>query len=331
LQFGQIKRREFVTLLGSASAWPLATRAQQPVLPVVGLLSSVAFNTRRDQVAGFHRGLQELGYVQDRNVRIEYWSANNQVDLLPRLAADLVVKQVAVIATIGGDVTARAAKAATMTTPLIFVIGSDPVQLGLVASLNHSGGNATGISFQVFATLAKRLELLSELVPAATTIGFLVNPNNPNSEQGTVEVHHAAQKLGKRLFVVMAAAENDLDIAFGSLAQSKVEALMVAPDPFFLARWEQILALVGRYAWPTIYPFREFAMLGGLMTYGTSLAEAYHEAGIYAGKILKGEKASDLPVTQLNKFELVINLFAAKALGLKVPLTLQVAADEVIE
>jgi ABC-type uncharacterized transport system substrate-binding protein len=300
-------------------------------MPVVGLLSSVAFNTRRDQVAGFRRALQEHGYVEGRNIAIEYRSANNQVEVLPRLAADLVARQVAVIVTIGGDVTARAAKAASTIIPVVFVVGSDPVQLGLVASLNRPGGNATGISFQVFATLAKRLELLTELVPTATVIGFLVNPNNPNTEPGIADAQNAAQKLGKALIVVKAAIENDLDEAFASLVQNKVDALMVAPDPFFLARREQILVLVGRYTLPTIYPFREFAVLGGLMTYGTSLSEAYHEAGIYAAKILKGEKVSDLPVSQLDKFELVINLYAAKAFGLKVPLTLQVAADEVIE
>jgi putative ABC transport system substrate-binding protein len=328
-----MRRREIIRLLGGAAvAWPVRVMAeQQQAMPVVGLLSSVAFNTRRDQVAGLHRGLQETGYVQGKNVAVEYRSANNQIDLLPRLASDLVTRRVAVIVTIGGDVTALAAKAATTAIPVIFVIGSDPVQLGLVASLNRPGGNVTGISFQVFATLEKRLELLSELVPTATVVGFLVNPNNPNSEPAITDARHAAHKLGKTLIVAKAATESDLDAVFTTLAQTKIEALMVAPDPFFLARREQMLALVGRYALPTIYPFREFAMLGGLMTYGTSLSEAYHDAGVYAGKILKGERASDLPVNQLNKFELVINLFAAKALGLKVPLTLQVAADEVIE
>jgi ABC-type uncharacterized transport system substrate-binding protein len=327
-----VRRREFIGLLGgAAAAWPPIALAQQQSMPVVGLLSSVAFNTRREQVAGFHRGLQELGYVQGRTVGIEYRSANNQVDLLPRLANELVGKPVAVIVTIGGDITARAAKAATATIPVVFVVGSDPVQLGLVESLNRPGGNSTGISFQVFATVAKRLELLTELVPSATTFGFLVNPNNPNSEPGTADARDAARKLGRTLVVVQAATDNDIASAFDRLMQEKIDGLMVAPDPFFLARREKILALVGRYALPTIYPFREFAMLGGLVSYGTSLAEAYHEAGIYAAKILKGEKVSDLPVTQLDKFELVINLFTAKALGLKVPLTLQVAADEVIE
>jgi putative tryptophan/tyrosine transport system substrate-binding protein len=226
---------------------------------------------------------------------------------------------------------ARAAKAASTTIPVIFVVGSDPVQLGLVASLNRPGGNATGISFQVFATNAKRLELLSELVPTAATIGFLVNPNNPNSESAIADAQHAAHKLGKTVIVTKAAIESDLDTGFIYFAQNRIDALIVAPDPFFLARREQVLALVGRYSLPTIYPFREFASLGGLITYGASLSEAYYEAGIYAGKILKGERASDLPVKQLDKFELVINLFAAKALGLRVPLTLQVAADEVIE
>jgi putative ABC transport system substrate-binding protein len=326
-----MRRRYFITLLGGATAWPLGVRAQQSAMPVIGLLSSVAFNTRRDQVAGFHRGLQEIGYVQGKNVAIEYRSANNQVDLLPRLAADLVSRQVAVVVTIGGDVVAVAAKAASTTIPVVFVIGSDPVQLGLVASLNRPGSNVTGISFQVFATIPKRLELLNELVPSARVIGFVVNPNNPNSEPGIADAHEAARKLGKTLFVSKAASESDLDAGFTHLVENKVQALMVAPDPFFLARREQILALVGRYALPAMYPFREFAMIGGLIAYGASLSEAYYEAGIYAGKILKGDRASNLPVNQINKFELVINLFAAKALGLQVPLTLQVAADEVIE
>jgi putative ABC transport system substrate-binding protein len=327
-----VRRREFISLLGGAAAvWPLAARGQQSAMPVVGLLSSVPFNARREQVAGFHRGLQEAGYVEGKNVAVEYRSANNQVELLHPLAAELVTGQVAVIVTIGGDVVALAAKDAAKTIPVVFVIGSDPVQLGLVASFSRPGGNVTGISFQVFATVAKRLDLLSELVPSANMIGFLVNPNNPNSEPGIADAHQAAQKLEKRLIVVKAAIETDLDTAFTSLTQNRAEALTVAPDPFFLARREQILALVNRYALPTIYPFREFALVGGLMTYGTSLSEAYREAGIYVGKILKGERASDLPVNQLNKFELVINLFAAKALGIKVPLALQVAADEVIE
>jgi putative tryptophan/tyrosine transport system substrate-binding protein len=326
-----MRRREFIGLAGAATAWPLGAHAQQAAMPTLGLLSSVAFNTRRDQVAGFHRGLFEAGYVQGKNLAIEYRSANNQIDSLPRLAADLVARQVAVIVTIGGDVVARAAKATTTTTPIIFVVGSDPVQLGLVASLNRPGGNMTGISFQVVATNAKRLELLSELVPTATIIGLLVNPNNPSTEPAVPDAERAAQKLGKTLVVVKAAVEGDLTGAFASFAQKRVEALMVAPDPFFLARREQILALVGRYSLPAIYSFREFAMLGGLMAYGSNLSDAYQEAGAYAGKILKGHKASDLPVKQLDKFELVINLFAAKALGLQVPVTLQVAADEVIE
>src|SRR5262245_18904407 len=271
-----MRRREFITLLGGAAAWPVGVRAQQTAIPVLGLLSSVAFNTRRDQIAGFHRGLQEAGYVQGKSIAIEYRSANNQVDLLPRLAADLVTRQVAVIVTIGGDVVARAAKAATTTLTVISVVGSDPVQLGLVASLNRPGGNATGISFQVFATNAKRLELLSELVPTAAIIGFLVNPNNPNSEPAIADAQHAAQKLGKTVIVVKAAAESDLDTGFTNFAQNGVEALIVAPDPFFLARREQILALVGRYSLPTIYPFRECASIGGLRTYGASLSEAYH-------------------------------------------------------
>jgi putative ABC transport system substrate-binding protein len=326
-----MKRREFIRLLGGAAAvWPLGTQAQQPAMPVIGLLSSVPFETRRDQVLGFHRGLKEAGYVEGQNVVIEYRSADNQVDRLPALAADLVSRRVDVIVTIGGDVSIGAAKAATSTIPVVFVSGFDPVASGFVASLNRPGGNLTGVSFLVVFTVAKRLELLSELAPAAT-IGMLVNPNNPNAGATTRDAQPAAEKLGKTLVFVNAGSERDLDSAFAIFIQQKVEAVLVEADPFFLARREQIVALASRHRLPAIYAFREFASIGGLMSYGTSLSNAYQQAALYAGKILRGEKPADLPVTQATKFELVINLQTAKTLGLKVPLTLQVAADEVIE
>jgi putative tryptophan/tyrosine transport system substrate-binding protein len=332
MQTNHLRRRDFITLVGGAAAvWPLAARAQQRPMPVIGFLSSVPFESRRDQVAGFHRGLNESGYVEGQNVAIEYRSADNEIDRLSALAADLVRRQVTVIVTIGGDNSIQAAKAATTTIPVVFVTGFDPVQVGFVASLNRPGGNLTGVSFLVVLTVAKRLELLSELAPTAATIGMLVNPNNPNTEATTGDAQAAAQTLGKKLVIVKAGTESDLDTAFATFVQEKVEAVLVETDPFFLTRREQIVGLAARQALAAIYAFREFATVGGLMSYGTSLSNAYRQAGVYAGKILKGEKPADLPVTQATKFELVINLKTAKALGLKVPLTLQVAADEVIE
>jgi putative ABC transport system substrate-binding protein len=328
----EMSRREFITLLGGAAVgWPLPAHAQQSAIPIIGLLSSVPFETRHDQVLGFHRGLKESGYVEGQNVAIEYRSADNKIDRLRALAADLVNRRVDVIVTIGGDVSIQAAKTATTTIPVVFVTGFDPVAAGFVASLNRPGGNLTGVSFLVVFTVAKRLQLLSELVPTAGMIGMLVNQNNPNADSTTRDARAAAEKLGKKLVVVRAGTERDLDTSFPTFIREKVEAVLVESDPFFLARREQIVALTARHSLPAIFAFREFAAVGGLMSYGTSLSNAYHQAGVYAGKILKGEKPADLPVIQPTSFEFVVNLKTARTLGLKVPLTLQVAADEVIE
>jgi putative ABC transport system substrate-binding protein len=323
-------RRQFITLLGGAAAWPVAARAQQ-AMPVIGFLSSVPFETRRDQVAGFHRGLNESGYVEAQNVTIEYRSADNQIDRLPTLAADLVSRGVTVIVTIGGDNSIRAAKAASTTIPVVFVTGFDPVAAGFVASLNRPGGNLTGVNFLVVLTVAKRLGLLNELAPAAARIGMLVNPDNPNAESTMGDAQAAAETLGKKLVVFKARTERDLDTAFATFVEQKVEAVLVESDPFFLARREQVVALAARHVLAAIYAFREFATVGGLMSYGTSLSNAYHQAGVYAARILKGEKAADLPVMQPTKFELVINLKTVRALGFTIPAGVLAIADEVIE
>ena len=328
-----IGRREFITLIGgaAAAAWPVAARAQQAAMPVIGFLSSVPFETRRDQVAGFHRGLNESGYVEAQNVAIEYRSADNQIDRLPALAADLVNRGVTVIVTIGGDNPIQAAKAATTTIPVVFVTAFDPVGAGFVASLNRPGRNLTGVNFLVVLTVAKRLGLLSELVPAAATIGMLVNPDNPNAESTMEDAQAAAETLGKKLVVFKARTERDLESAFATFVHQKVEAVLVEADPFFLARREQVVALAARHALAAIYAFREFVTVGGLMSYGTSLSNAYHQAGVYAARILKGDKPADLPIVQPTKFELVINLKTVRALGVTVPAGVLAIADEVVE
>jgi putative ABC transport system substrate-binding protein len=327
-----MRRREFMAALGGAAVVrPQPTWAQKPTGPVIGLLSSVPFETRPEQVAAFRLGLKEAGYVEGQNVAIEYRSADNQVGRLPSLADDLVGRSVSVIVTIGGDITTRAAKAATAIIPVAFVIGGDPVQLGLVATLNRPGGNLTGISFLVVLTIAKRLDLLTKAAPSANTIGILVNPNNPSAESNPRDAQTAAERLGKKLIIVKAGTEDELSAAFATLASAKVGAVLVDADPFFLAKREQVLVWIEAQALPAIYSFREFAADGGLMSYGTSLANAYQHAGVYAGRILNGEKPADLPVVQPTKFEFVINLKTATALGVEIPPSLLALADEVIE
>ena len=323
-----MQRREFLSVLGGAAAWPLAAQAQQPTMPVVGFLRNTSPDVRL--VAAFRRGLNEAGYIEDQNVAIEYRWAENQDERLPALAADLVRRQVSVIVT-GGEPASRAAKAATTAIPIVFATGGDPVALGLVTSLNRPGGNITGISFLINALVSKRLELLRELVPTATMIAFLVNSTAPLTEQNTKEAQTAAHLLGLQLLVLYASSERDFETAFATLVQQRAGALVINPDALFTSHPNQLIALAARHAVPTIYYRREAIEAGGLMSYGTSFADAYRQAGIYTGRILKGEKPADLPVMQSTRFEFVINLKAAKALSLTVPQTLLIAANEVIE
>jgi putative ABC transport system substrate-binding protein len=322
-----MNRRAFISLLGGAAAWPLAARAQ-PTMAFIGLLSGAHLDDR--QFRAIRQGLKEAGYIEGRNIAIKYLSADGRFERLPALAAELAADAPAVIIAIAPPAT-LAAKAATGTIPIVFTAGADPVDLGLVSSLNRPDGNLTGVYFLIAALAAKRLELLREMVPSGTVIGLLVNPANPASEPQTRDVRAAVAALGLELVLLNASSETDIETAFASFVERRVDGVIVGSDPLFLSRRDQVVALAARSAIPAIHYLREFAVAGGLMSYGTSLADAFRLAGIYAGRILKGGKPADLPVQQAVKFELIVNLRTAKALGLAVPDKLLVAADEVIE
>ena len=326
-----MRRRKFIGLLGTATTWPILAHAQQRVLPVIGCLNSAAAEPIAHLLAAFRLGLGETGYVEGQNVAIEYRLAEGQYDRLPALAADLVSRQVSVIATGGGTVSAIAAKAATTTIPIVFVSDSDPVKIGLVASINRPAGNVTGIHQLTAGLEAKRVGLLHELVPDATTIAVLVNPNYTDADAQIKEVQEAARTLRLGLPILKASNESDFEAAFATVAEQRAGALLIASDPFLFSRRNQLVALAARHAVPAIYQFRECAAVGGLMSYGTRITDSYHQVGVYAGRILKGAKPADLPVVQSTKFEFVINLKTAKSLGMTISPTLLAQADEVIE
>ena len=325
-----IRRREFITFLGGAAAWPIAARAQQPAMPVIGFLHGASPEGYAPMMTAFRQGLKETGYVEGQNLTIEYRWAEGHFDRLPALAAELVRRQVAGIVT-GGTPPAFAAKAATSTIPIVIIVGIDPVQVGLVASLNRPGGNVTGLALLTVELAAKRLELLHELLRTTTVVAILVNPANLLTQPETRGVRDAARSLGLQLHILNASTENEIDTAFRTLVEMRAGAIVVSVDTFLNNQRAQIVALASRHAVPAIYGAREFATGGGLMSYGNDLADAYRQSGIYAAKILKGAKPNDLPVQQVVRVEFVVNLKTARTLGLTFPITLLGRADEVIE
>jgi putative tryptophan/tyrosine transport system substrate-binding protein len=328
-----MKRREFISFFSSlAAAWPLIARAQQPTMPLIGLLGGASPELDADRLRAFGQGLSEAGYVEDRNVAIEYRWAGGQYDRLRALAADLVRRRVTVIAALGGTPSALAAKSATTTIPIVFAVGSDPISLGLVASLSKPGGNITGVTQLAVAIGSKRLELLHEIVPKATIIALLVNPTNPPlAETLSRDAQAAARTLGLQIHVLQASTEREIDEAFATMVQLQAGGLVIGPDSFFISRSQQLAALALRHAVPAIYQYREFTAAGGLVSYGASLTDFYRLAGVYTGRILKGEKPADMPVEQAPKVELIINLETARKLGVTIPPSILLRAEEVIE
>ena len=325
-----MRRRDVISLLGGVTAIPFAAHAQQPAMPVVGYLSALSHAAVERYNDAFVAGLMETGYVDGKNVKIEYSWAEGNYDRLPALAADLVRERVAIIFA-AGDPSALAAKAATTTIPIVFIVGRDPIKLGVVASLNRPGGNLTGVNLLTKEMEAKRLGVLHQLVPTATKLAVLLNPKTADADAQLSEVRSASRILGPQIEVIDASDERDIDRAFASLPQKKIGGLVVSADPFFNTCRSQFIALAARYSMPTLYFVREFASSGGLISYGTSVTDAYHQVGVYTAKILSGAKPGDLPIVQPTKFELVINLKTAKTLGLSVPPTILATADEVIE
>jgi putative ABC transport system substrate-binding protein len=326
-----MRRRAFITVLGSAAAWPLAARAQQPAMPVIGFLDIGSPGPSAHLASAFREGLKQTGFVENENINIEYRWADGNYDRLLGMATDLVRNQVVVIAATGGNISALAAKAATTTIPIVFVTGANPVQAGLVASLNRPGGNLTGVTSLGVELGPKRLELLHELVPKAAVIALLVNPANQSAEIQVRDIQAAARALGLELHVLHASSERDIDTAFATMSRLRTGALVISPEAFFNIRSGQLAALSVRHAVPAIYTYRAFAAGGGLMSYGGNITDSYRQVGVYTGRILKGEKPADMPVQQSAKVELIINLKTAKALGLTVPLSVLGRADEVIE
>jgi len=326
-----VRRRAFVTLLGGAAVWPLAARAQQRGLPVIGFLGAPSAAPYARYVAAVHQGLKEVGYVEHQNVAMEYRWADSQYDRLPALAADLVSRRVAVIVPIGGSPAVLAAKAATWTIPIVFNLGADPIELGLVTNLSRPGGNITGIAMMALEIETKQLQLLHELAPTSTSIAILLNPSSGQAQTQEREAQEAARVLGLQVLVLKASTEREIEQAFAALVRERAGALLVGADTFFVSQATLFVVLTARHSIPTIYPFRPYVDAGGLMSYGASLLDSYRQTGVYAGRVLKGEKPADLPIVQPTNFELVINLKTARAVGIAIPPTLLARADEVIE